>query len=68
MKNFIKKSFTVILTLAMLMTIAFLSGCSVELSAKGSTYYKNENGGDIYKSRAVEKQNSGAWSWGNAGK
>lgn len=67
MRRFVKKTAKTVLAIGMLILIVALAGCSMEVTARGSAYHKNENGGDIYKSRAVEKQNSGEWSWGNAG-
>jgi len=69
MRNTIKKVMVVVMSVIMLLVISMLaSGCSMEVTARSSAYYKNENKGDVYKSRAVEKQNSGKWSWGSAGK
>ena len=58
----------IIVMLVVVVAIFATTGCSMEVSARGNAYYPKENGGDIYKSRAVEHSNTGSWSWGNAGK
>ena len=66
MKKFTEKLWVVVAAVLVWGTILMLAGCSVEVS--GRAFYPGENGGDIYKSRGVEKNNTGSWSWGDADK